>query len=173
MFLQLAGVPLAGKSTLARELSRRVEATLLHVENDAVRVHVAKAMDRPEPTYDAEENLATYAAARALAHRALAWGGHVLHDATNLTERDRRPGYHVADLAGRANGVAFVTAPHDVLADRARALSPSRQRAFEKLGHRRPQPATCTRPWIELDGTSGPEVNAQALLSDPQMCCIG
>ncbi len=172
MFLQLAGVPLVGKSTLARELRNRIEAPLLHIENDALRVLVVDAMGRPAPAYDTDENLATYATARALAHRGLAWGSHVLHDATNLNERDRRPGYRVADVAGRASGVVFVSAPHEVLADRAARLSPSRQRAFEKLGDRRLDPHACTRPAVELDGTQDPGGNVDTLLGDPQMAYL-
>lgn len=172
LLLQLAGVPLVGKSTLARHLRSRIQATLLHIENDVVRVHVAKALGRSQPGYDEEENLATYATARGLAHRALAWGSHVIHDATNLTEEERRGGYHVADLAGRSCCVAFVTAPQKVLADRARLLSPSRQRAFEKLGHRRPDPGACLRPSIELDGTQDPEANVDGLLRAPAMAYL-
>lgn len=170
--LQLAGVPLVGKSTLARHLRDRIDATLLHVENDVVRVHVAKAMGRSEPGYDGDENLATYATARGLAQRALSWGSHVVHDATNLTEGDRRGGYHVADLAGRPGGVAFVTAPQEVLAHRARSLSPSRRRAFEKLGHRQPDPRACLRPSVELDGTRPPQANVDRLLRDPAMAYL-
>lgn len=172
LLLQLAGVPLVGKSTLARRLRDRIEATLLHVENDVIRVHVAKALGRSEPAYDGTENLATYATARGLAHRALAWGSHVVHDATNLTEEERKDGYHVADLAGRSCCVAFVTAPQGILADRARLLSPSRQRAFEKLGHRRPDPQACLRPSVELDGTQAPGTNADRLLRDPAMAYL-
>lgn len=172
LLLQLAGVPLVGKSTLARHLRSRIEATLLHVENDVVRARVAKAMGRDRPAYDGEENLATYAAARGLALRALAWGSHVVHDATNLTEEDRMGGYRVADLAGRSCCVAFVTAPREILADRARSLSPSRQQAFEKLGDRQPDPRACQRPSIALDGTRPPEVNVDALLGDPVMAYL-
>lgn len=160
---------MVGKSTLARHLRDRVEGTLLHIENDVIRLRVAHAMGRDEPAYDGDENLATYATARGLAHRALAWGSHVVHDATNLTEQDRRGGYHVADLAGRSCCVAFVTAPQEILADRARSLSPSRQRAFEKLGHRQPDPGACLRPSIELDGTQAPGANVDRLLRAPAL----
>lgn len=172
MLLQLAGVPLVGKSTLARHLRDRLDATVLHVENDAVRIHVTQALDRTEPAYDGQENLATYATAQALARRALAWGAHVLHDATNLTEADRQGGYRAADLAGRPSAVAFVTAPHEALAARAKQVSASRQRAFQKLGHRRPDPGVCTRPAIVLDGTRDPASNLDRLLGDPQLAYL-
>ena len=86
----LVGVPLSGKSTLARALAREATTALTLVENDALRARLAQGFGRAAPAYDAEENFLVHRVSTVLLERALRAGAGVLLDATNLHGSDRR-----------------------------------------------------------------------------------
>lgn len=163
----VSGVPLVGKTTLTRHLVERLPTEALHVENDRLRALVVDAMDREEPRFDGDESYATYQAARHLVEQALEIGIHVVHDATNLSEADRRETYAIADALDAPVRVVFVDAPRDVLEARADEEGPGAQRALDALGDKDPAPSATTRPHRVLDGTRHPEANVDALLADP------
>lgn len=149
----MAGQPLGGKSTLARRLAgTHPEATLL-VENDDLREKIAHALHHGPPTYDGQENFLTYRAAALLAARALAAGVHVIHDATNLNEGQRKGIYAVGDAAGARVPALVVRTPFAVREARAAGVPEGRRLAHRKLGARQADPARVTRAHLALDGT--------------------
>lgn len=107
----LCGYPGAGKTTFARALAATFPCD--HVESDAIRHAIA-----PEPTYTRRESARVFAIAEKMAARALAAGHHVILDATNLTQADRR---RFVRLAARTHAVLVgvrLTAPDPVLRER-------------------------------------------------------
>jgi predicted kinase len=162
----MAGVPLVGKTTLAHHLVEAVPTEALHVENDELRQLVVDAMDRAQPTFDGDENLATYEAARRLVERGLETGVHVVHDATNLRERARCRTLALADELEAPARIVFVDAPRAELDARADAEGPDARRALDALGDRDPNPSATSRPHRVLDGTQPPEANVDELLAD-------
>lgn len=162
----VVGVPLVGKTTLTERLVAKLDAETLHVENDRLRSLVVDAMDREGPAFDDAEKHATYEAARRLIERGLTEGLHVVHDATNLREADRRRSYGVADELEAPVRVAFVDAPQGVLEQRARREGAGAERALAALGDREAAPSANTRPHLVLDGTRPPEANVDLLLAD-------
>jgi predicted kinase len=122
-------------------------------------------MGREEPAFDGDENLATYEAARHLVRRSLENGLHVVHDATNLRERDRRASYVLADELEAPVRVLFVDAPRSVLEARAEREGPAARQALDALGDRNADPATCPRPHLVLDGTRPPTDNVDTVLA--------
>jgi predicted kinase len=147
----MAGVPLAGKSTLARALAEHARTRTLHVENDALRVRIAARQRLAEPRHDAEEHFLTYRAGWALARRALREGCNAIHDATNLTESGRRGAYAVADAERARTAVVIVRTSEEALGGRVALVGASRQAAHAKLGPRPPKPEA-SRPYLVVDG---------------------
>lgn len=163
----LVGIPLSGKSTLARALASRATTATLHVENDAVREHVARALGHDAPTHEGVEHLLTYRTAWRLLALALRHGASALHDGTNLNEGARRGAYSAADAVGAPVVVVFVQTPAEVLQARAATLPGTRQRALAKLGGKRPNPAACSRLHVALDGAASVEANLARLREAP------
>lgn len=161
------GVPLSGKSTLARALAQEAETRTLQVENDALRARLAAALGHPVPTHDRDENFLTYQTAWRLLALGLEGGANVIHDATSFTEAGRRGAYRVADACDAPVVVVFVETPREVLEARAAAVAPTRQEAYAKLGGKQPDPAACSRPHVILDGGRPVEENLDRLRSDP------
>lgn len=163
MLLLTSGVPLSGKTTLARALAERAGHAVVHVENDAVRAAVVEEMDHGRAAFDGRENHLTYRASYAVLERALEAGYHAIHDATNLTEGTRRQAYEVADRLGVGVGVAFLVADDDVLQARVEAADPASQQAHEALGDRDPTPRACTRDHVLLDASAPVDVKIARL----------
>lgn len=159
----LAGVPLSGKSTLARALAQAATTATLHVENDAVRGALVR-----EPTHAPREHFLTYRASWALTELALRAGANALHDATNLTESGRKGAYQAAEAAGATVAVVLVRASPEVLAARAATLSPDRQRAHARFAARAPQPSKL-HPCLALDGARPAGANLAALRAWPPL----
>ena len=109
--LMLAGLPGVGKSTFARQVVSRVP--LLVLESDRLRKILVDA-----PQYTPDEHSRAFRACHRLIHEFLTRGYPVLFDATNLTERNRRPVYGIAKKLGVPMAVAVVTAPEDVVRTR-------------------------------------------------------
>lgn len=168
----MAGVPLVGKTTLARHLVDELGVQVLHVENDRLRALVVEAMGRRQPAFDAEENHATYRAARQLIERGLQAGLHVVHDATNLTESTRKQAYPIADALEAPTRVIFVQAPEQTLERRASQEGPAARQALEALGDRRPEPTEGTRPHIVLDGLRDPQTSVRDLLAEDSFATL-
>lgn len=164
MLLLTSGVPLSGKTTLARAIVDRLETAVVHVENDAVRAAVVEALDREEPAFDGRENHLTYQTSYAVLERALEVGYHAIHDATNLTEATRWRAYEVADRLGVGVGAVFLVAEDGVLEARAGEADPAGQQAFEALGDREPEPEACSRPKTVLAASAPVDANVERVL---------
>ena len=102
--LMLAGLPGAGKSTFAARVTSCVPFVVL--ESDRLR----KALVG-KPEYTPDEHSRVFRACHQLIHEFLTKGYPVLFDATNLTERNRRPVYAIARKVGAPLAIAVVTAP--------------------------------------------------------------
>ncbi|MBW3583636.1 MAG: ATP-binding protein [Euryarchaeota archaeon] len=152
VLVMTAGVPLSGKSRFARSLVDASAQAVFFVENDAVRTRLADAMGRERPEHDKTENFLTYRTAWNLIRIGLENGVHVVHDATNLTERGREDAYHEALRQDASVVVVFVVADRDVLGSRYEAVSEDRQEAYDKLGRKEVDPDACTMPFLVVDG---------------------
>lgn len=122
--LVVGGLPVSGKSTLARILLQRCPQ-LAHVEADAIR----QALTGNNAQYTAEEHSAVHGTVIELSRLLLLEGYCVIADATNLRRRDRR--LYLAAGAHReiATAVAWCAVGHEEsavrLAGRAAKLDPN------------------------------------------------
>lgn len=111
--LMLAGLPGAGKSAFAREVSSR--RPFLILESDRLR----KSLE-PQPQYTPDEHRRVFRACHRLLDELLGQGYPLLFDATNLTERNRRPVYSIVRKRGVPFAIAVVTAPPQTVRQRLR-----------------------------------------------------
>ena len=111
--LMLAGLPGAGKSAFAREVASR--RPFLTLESDRLRKSLV-----PQPQYTPDEHRRVFRACHRLLDELLGQGYPLLFDATNLTERNRRPVYAIAQKRGAPLAVAVVTAPPEIVRQRLR-----------------------------------------------------
>lgn len=107
----LVGLPGSGKTTFAHALAGRLH--LRHIESDAVRLGMTAA-----PTYSPFENSAVFALVDGAAREALLDGCHALVDATNLTNRDRRRFFRIAQQLQVRLIAVRLTAPAGVIRGR-------------------------------------------------------
>ena len=111
--LLLSGLPGTGKSTFARKLVAC--HPFLVVESDRLRkALVAK------PEYTAVEHARVFRACHWLIDEFLAQGYPVLHDATNLVHRNRRPVMAIARKRNVPLAIVVVSAPSEVVRKRLR-----------------------------------------------------
>ncbi len=89
LFIALSGLPGTGKSTFAKEISRKLPVVIL--ESDALRKVLF-----PQPTYSWTESNRLFRACYYLIEELLKSGNSVLFDATNLTERHYRKLHDIA-----------------------------------------------------------------------------
>ncbi len=117
----LAGLPGTGKTHFASELANRVP--LLILESDRLRKVLA-----PQPKYTPSESARLFGACHLLIEEYLDQGRRVVFDATNLTEKFRRPVYQIARRASCPLVSVRFTAPREVvrrrLAERVAGMHP-------------------------------------------------
>ena len=149
----LAGLPGAGKSFFAHEVASRFPC--LTLESDRLRKVLVH-----QPQYTPDEHRRVFRACHRLLDELLGQGYPLIFDATNLTERNRRPVYSIVRKRGVPFAVAVVTAPTEIvrqrLRDREAGLDPE---TWSDAGwdiHSRMAPAweTVKRSHISVD-TSG------------------
>lgn len=148
--LMLAGLPGVGKSAFARKVTSC--CPFLKVESDRLR----KALV-PQPQYTPDEHRRVFRACHRLLDELLGQGYPMLFDATNLTERNRRPVYAIARKRGVPLAIAVVTAPPEIvrqrLRDREAGLDPETWSDAGREIHSRMAPAwePVRRPHIAVD----------------------
>ena len=151
--LMLAGLPGAGKSAFARQVSSR--CPFLTLESDRLRKSLV-----PQPQYTPDEHRRVFRACHRLLDELLGQGYPLIFDATNLTERNRRPVYAIVRKRGVPLAIAVVTAPTGIvrqrLRDREAGLDPETWSDAGWDVHSRMAPAwePVKRPHIAVD-TSG------------------
>lgn len=106
--LLLAGLPGAGKSSFARQIS--AQHPFLILESDRLRKTLF-----PRPQYDAAENRRLFDACHHLIDEFLRQGYPVIFDATNIRERDRIPVYNIAQKRGVPLAIVVITAPRETV----------------------------------------------------------
>ena len=102
--LMIAGLPGSGKSTFAARVNE--QHPFLTVESDRIRKVLA-----PSPEYTPDEHSRVFRTCHLLVDEFLAAGYPVLFDATNLTEKNRKPLYAIARKRGVPLAIAVVSAP--------------------------------------------------------------
>ena len=107
----LVGTPGAGKSTLARRLSARLQADLIQTD------HVRKQLFT-EPRYTGGEHSAVYGWCHNLIRSGLRQGKRIIFDATNLEEHNRRRIYEIVDECSSKLVVVWVACPPGVAQER-------------------------------------------------------
>ncbi len=160
----LIGLPGSGKTTFARALAERLPLT--HIESDAIRL----AMN-PAPTYSFAESGAVFARVDAAARTALAGGAHALVDATNLTQRDRRRFYRIAETLVVRMLAVRLTAPEAVIRSRLSApregFSQAGVHVYERM-KTRPQPLPVPSVVVDSRFPFGPAIDLVIRLIDDQ-----
>jgi predicted kinase len=159
----MAGLAGTGKSTLARELARRLHVPVFSVdpiESAIVEAGIARSF---------ETGLAAYLVARALADAQLAAGGDAIIDAVNAEEE----GKDVWRTLARAHGLA----PHIIecrcsdealhrmrLAERRRGLAIP-EPSWDDVQQRSQAYTTWTEPLLAVDAAASLEANAARALA--------
>ena len=148
--LMLAGLPGAGKTSFASRVTSLIPFVVL--ETDRMRKMLVG-----KPQYTPDEHSRVFPAYHQLIREFLAKGYPVLFDATNLTERNRRPVYAIARKLGVPLAIAVVTAPAEVarkrLGDREAGLDPETWSDAGREIHAKMAPAwvPVKRPHILVD----------------------
>lgn len=107
----LSGLPGTGKTTFAHRLAEVLPFD--HLESDAIRRSIWE-----QPAYTGAESAVVFARVEQLAARAVEGGRHVVVDATNVTNKNRRRFVRLADRAGATLVCVRVTAPEAVVRER-------------------------------------------------------
>ena len=149
----MAGPPLSGKTTLAREIVRRALEPTLLIENDAVREHIVSEMKLSAPKFTADEHRKVYNVSWELIRLALSQHCNVIFDATNRTDSGRAGAYAAASEYNARILVIFMKASLEILTARYHSVKSERQKAYDKLGTETYNPKKCSVPYevVESD----------------------
>lgn len=147
VLIMMAGPPLSGKSTLAKEIARRAFEPTLLIENDVIREQIVSA----PPKFTITEHRRVYNVSWELIRLALANHCNVVFDATNRTDSGRAGAYAAASEHSARVLVIFVTTNPEALFRRYRSVKPERQKAFDKLGGDTYDPKNCSVPHISVE----------------------
>ena len=162
----MAGVPLSGKTTLAREMVRRALEPTVLIENDAVREHIVSEMKLAAPKYTVAEHRKVYNVSWELIRLALSRRCHVVFDATNLTESGRAGAYEAAMEYGAQVLVIFVKASGETLHARYMAVDKERQKAFKKLGSKTDDHKKCSETYVLVESDKPAEELLREIADD-------
>jgi len=121
-FFILAGLPLSGKTFLARKIMELSTAPCAHIENDYVRKHVTSRLGKKQPDHTHEESDLVYRTSMCLVDIALSNSLCVIFDATNLREKYREPFYAVGDMYGAEVAVIKTAVSRETAEKRSRHL---------------------------------------------------
>lgn len=142
----MAGPPLSGKTTLAKEVVRRALEPTVQIENDAVRAQIVSEMKLASPKFTPAEHRTVYNVSWELIRLALSQHCHAIFDATNRTDDGRAPAYAAASEYKSEILVIFVRANPEILFARYSAVTEERQTAYDKLGAQTYNPKSCSVP---------------------------
>ncbi len=141
----LSGLPGAGKTTFAAQLAARLDACVL--ESDRVRLELF-----PKRRYTRGESGEVFATVRERAEEALEQGRHVIIDATNLRQRERRGFWQLAERRGALVVGVRLTAQDAVLRERLsgprEGASEADVRVYERM---RGREEPFARPCVQVD----------------------
>jgi predicted kinase len=152
----MAGSPLSGKTTFAKEIVRRALEPTVLIENDAVREHIVSEMKLAAPKFTAAEHRKVYNVSWELIRLALSQHCHVIFDATNRTDGGRAGAYAAASECSAQILVIFMTASSEILS--ARYLENiQKQKAYDKLGTETWNPKNCSVPYKLVESNRPPE----------------
>lgn len=135
MLILVCGLPATGKSTIARKLAKRINATILRT--DEVRKKLFK-----NPTYSKKEKKLVYAAIFATARKLLNKGENVIIDGTFYRKELREEVYKVAEYTGHKIEVVECLAPEDAIKGRMdrrsgrKLLSDADYGVYKKIKHK-------------------------------------
>ncbi len=146
----MAGSPLSGKTTFAKEIVRRASEPTVLIENDAVREHIVSEMKLAAPKYTAAEHRKVFNVSWELIRLALSQHCHVIFDATNRTEGGRAGAYAAAREYNAQILVIFMKASPEILSARYLANT-EKQKAYDKLGTKTYNPKKCSVPYILVE----------------------
>jgi len=116
----MSGLPLSGKSYLARRIIERSRADVVYIENDLVRRQIVEHLGWGQPKYTPDEHRLVYDTSHELMWIALSFSFHTIFDATNLNEKYRQRIYEIADTVG-ASVLVVKTAVDEETAERRSA----------------------------------------------------
>lgn len=146
----MAGSPLSGKTTFAKEIVRRSSESTVLIENDTVREHIISEMKLSAPRFTVAEHRMVFNASWELIRLALSQHCHVIFDATNRTDSGRAGAYEAASEYGAQVLVIFMKASSGVLSARYLA-NKDRQKAFDKIGADNFNPESCSAPYKSVE----------------------
>jgi len=123
ILIVMAGLTGTGKSVLARELNRRLGATL--IQTDVIRKEIAglnptthRYEEAGQGIYRPEMSARTYTEARQRTRELLLAGKSVILDATHTRLAERQAAYDLAREIGVACYLVYCTCPEDVVVER-------------------------------------------------------
>lgn len=116
VFIVIVGLPGTGKTFFVKRLTEHLPYIVL--ESDAIRKKLY-----PRPNYSPRESAALFRAIHYLIGELLQKGVSVILDATNLSEKNRRPLYRIAEGANARLILVRVEAPEAVVRQRLNARS--------------------------------------------------
>lgn len=160
----LAGYPLSGKTTLAKEIVKRSPENTFHIESDKVREFVSASMGYQTPKYNYTESHRTFNTIHELIRIALSEYVNVIFDATNLQERGRIDAYLAAEEYRAPITVLFVEAPSDIINDRLNSADSDKRSAYAHMSETKFTEVTRDFPFIKVETSDSP-TNIVSLIS--------
>lgn len=118
VFIIIIGLPGTGKTFFVKRLTEHLPYIVL--ESDATRKKLF-----PHPTYSPKESGALFRTIHVIIGELLHKGISVILDATNLSEKNRRPLYRIAEGANARLILVHVEAPEGLIRKRLKARSQS------------------------------------------------
>ena len=149
----MAGPPLSGKTTLAKEIVRRALEPTLLIENDAVREHIVSEMKLAAPKFTADEHRRVFNVSWELIRLALSQHCNAIFDATNRTDSGRAGAYAAASEYNARILVIFMKVSPEILSTRYHSAKLERRKAYDKLGTETYNTKNCSVPYklVESD----------------------
>lgn len=159
----MAGYPLSGKSTLAKEMLKYCQDNTVIVESDMIRSYVAKLGGDDTPRYTVAESRSAFNICHELIRIGLSNKSNVIFDATNLQERDRYSAYIAAEEYAAPVAVVLVEAPDEILIKRADEAEPNRKKALKRMLDYDFTKVTGGRTFIKVNSSEEPYKMLQSI----------